>query len=323
MTSPDDLEARLLALGESIDVPSPPPDDVARAVRARLRSQLAPATPAPDSGTPTPEAPTAPASPAPEAPAVPGGPVPRDPVPETGTPEAPAVPGGPVPRDPVPETGTPEAPAVPGGPRVLRRAWEALRDGGRVRRRAVVAAVAILTALLLGATPAGRAAVAEILRFAGVELRVGGPGPLPSGVPQPLPGERRVTMEQAREQVAFPISVPAALGDPAEVRVSDGGRVVSLFWPGLRLDEYDGSLHLVFRKELGPPWPEETGVGGVKAEWIPAHHGLTYLPRSGGEAEIRPRSAGPTLIWQRERVGLRLEGVGELGRAQEIARSVR
>ncbi|MEU3163653.1 hypothetical protein [Streptosporangium sp. NPDC006930] len=302
MTSPDDLEARLLALGESIDVPSPPPDDVARAVRARLRSQLAPATPAPDSGTPTPEAPTAPASPAPEAP---------------------AVPGGPVPRDPVPETRTPEAPAVPGGPRVLRRAWEALRDGGRVRRRAVVAAVAILTALLLGATPAGRAAVAEILRFAGVELRVGGPGPLPSGVPQPLPGERRVTMEQAREQVAFPISVPAALGDPAEVRVSDGGRVVSLFWPGLRLDEYDGSLHLVFRKELGPPWPEETGVGGVKAEWIPAHHGLTYLPRSGGEAEIRPRSAGPTLIWQRGRVGLRLEGVGELGRAQEIARSVR
>ncbi|MFF5109024.1 hypothetical protein [Streptosporangium sp. NPDC000509] len=302
MTSPDDLEARLLALGESIDVPSPPPDDVARAVRARLRSQLAPAASAPDSGTPDPEAPAAPGSPVPESP----------------DPEAPAVPGS-----PVPETRTPEAPAVPGGPRVLRRAWEALRDGGRVRRRAVVAAVAILVALLLGATPAGRAAVAEILRFAGVELRIGGPGPLPSGVPQPLPGERRVTLEQAREQVAFPVSVPAVLGDPAEVRVSDGGRVVSLFWPGLRLDEYDGSLHLVFRKELGPPWPEDVGVGAVKAQWIPAHHGLTYLPRSGGEAEVRPRPAGPTLIWQRGRVGLRLEGVGELGRAQEIARSVR
>ncbi|MEU8035367.1 hypothetical protein [Streptosporangium sp. NPDC049078] len=302
MTSPDDLEARLLALGESIDVPSPPPDDVARAVRARLRSQLAPAASAPDSGTPDPEAPAAPGSPVPESP----------------VPEAPAVPGS-----PAPETRTPEAPAVPGGPRVLRRAWEALRDGGRVRRRAVVAAVAILTALLLGATPAGRAAVAEILRFAGVELRIGGPGPLPSGVPQPLPGERRVTLEQAREQVAFPVSVPAALGDPAEVRVSDGGRVVSLFWPGVRLDEYDGSLHLVFRKELGPPWPEDAGVGAVKAQWIPAHHGLTYLPRSGGRAEVRPRPAGPTLIWQRGRVGLRLEGVGELGRAQEIARSVR
>ncbi|GAA4179821.1 hypothetical protein GCM10022252_01820 [Streptosporangium oxazolinicum] len=282
MTSPDDLEARLLALGESLDVPSPPPADVARSVRARLEPRLAPETPAPAPGSPVP-----------------------------------------APGSPAPETRVPEAPAVPGAPGALRRAWEALRDGGRARRRAVVAVVAILVALFLGATPAGRAAVAEILRFAGVELRIGGPGPLPSGVPQPLPGERRVTLERAREQVAFPISIPAALGDPAEVRVSDGGRVVSLFWPGLRLDEYDGGLQLVFRKDLGPPWPEETGVGAAEAQWIPAHHGLTYLPRGGGEAAVRPRPAGPTLIWQRGRVGLRLEGVEELGPALEIARSVR
>ncbi|WP_440070939.1 hypothetical protein [Streptosporangium sp. OZ121] len=300
MTSPDDLEARLLALGESLDVPSPPPADVARAVRARLESSLASGTPA--SGTPAPETPVT------ETPA-PGTPVPETPATAPGT----AAPG----------TRVPEAPGVPGAPGALRRGWEALRDGGRARRRAAVAAVAILVALLLGATPAGRAAVAEILRFAGVEFRAGGPGPLPSGVPQPLPGERRVTLERAREQVAFPISLPAALGAPTEVRTSDGGRVVSLFWPGLRLDEYDGSLHLVFRKELGPPWPQETSVGASRAQWIPVHHGLSYLPRSGGQAAVRPRPAGPTLIWQRGRVGLRLEGVGELGRALEIARSVR
>ncbi|MER5647228.1 hypothetical protein [Streptosporangium sp. NPDC002524] len=294
MTSPDDLEVQLLALGRSLDVPSPPPADVARAVRTRLEPPLAPETPALE--TPAPAT-----------------------TPETPTPETTA----PVPGTPASGTRVPEAPAVPGGPGALRRGWGALRAGGRARRRAAVAAVAILAALLLGATPAGRAAVAEILRFAGVEFRTGAPGPLPSGVPQPLPGERRVTLEQAREQVAFPISLPAALGDPTEVRVSDGGRVVSLFWPGLRLDEYDGSLHLVFRKELGPPWPQETGVGAATAQWIPVHHGLTYLPRSGGQAVIRPRPAGPTLIWQRERVGLRLEGVGELSRALEIARSVR
>jgi hypothetical protein len=257
VTSSDDLEARLLDLGESLDVPSPHPAEVARAVRARL------------------------------------------------------------------EVPAPEAPAVTGGRGVLRRGWGALRAGGRARRRAAIAAVAILVALLLGATPAGRAAVAEILRFAGVELRIGDPGPLPSWAPQPLPGERRVTLEQAREQVAFPIAVPAALGEPAEVRVGDGGRVVSLLWPGLRLDEYDGSLLLVFRKELGPPWPLETRVGDAEAQWIPAPHGLTYLPRRGGEAEARPRAAGPTLIWQRGQVGLRLEGPGDIGRALEIARSVR
>ncbi|MFB9678473.1 hypothetical protein [Streptosporangium vulgare] len=309
MTSPDDLEARLLALGRSLDVPSPPPADVARAVRTRLESPLASETPALE--TPALEMPPL-ETPAPAT-------TPEAPAPETSAP----VPGTPAPGTPAPGTRVPEAPALPGGPGALRRGWEALRNGGRARRRAAVAAVAILVALLLGATPAGRAAVVEILRFAGVEFRTGGPGPLPSGVPQPLPGERRVTLERARELVAFPISLPAALGDPAEVRVSDGGRVVSLFWPGLRLDEYDGSLHLVFRKELGPPWPQETAVGGSTAQWIPVHHGLTYVPRSGGQAVIRPRPAGPTLIWQRERVGLRLEGVGELGRALEIARSVR
>ncbi|WP_051753462.1 hypothetical protein [Streptosporangium amethystogenes] len=257
MTSSDDLEARLLDLGEFLDVPSPPPDEVARAVRARL------------------------------------------------------------------EVPAPEAPAVTGGRGVLRRGWGTLRAGGRARRRAVVAAVAILVALFLGATPAGRAAVVEILRFAGVELRIGDPGPLPSWAPQPLPGERRVTLEQAGGQVAFPIAVPTALGEPDEVRVSDSGRVVSLLWPGLRLDEYDGGLLPVYRKELGPPWPMETRVGDAEAQWIPAHHGLTYLPRGGGETEARPRAAGPTLIWRRGQVGLRLEGPGDIGRALEIARSVR
>ncbi|MEU8384379.1 hypothetical protein [Streptosporangium sp. NPDC048865] len=55
MTSPDDLEAQLLALGESLDVPSPPPADVARAVRARLESPPVPETPLPE--TPVPETP--------------------------------------------------------------------------------------------------------------------------------------------------------------------------------------------------------------------------------------------------------------------------
>ena len=179
----------------------------------------------------------------------------------------------------------------------------------------------VLVALFFGATPAGRAAVVEVLRFAGVELRIGDPGPLPSGVPSPLPGERRVTLEQAREQVSFAISVPSRLGEPSEVRVSDGGRVVSLFWPGVRLDEYDGMLQVAFRKELGPPWPEEVTLGTSQAWWIPAKHGLTYLPRGGGEAPARARLADPTLIWQQGLVGLRLEGVGDLQRAREIARS--
>ncbi|GAA4222563.1 hypothetical protein FHR32_003870 [Streptosporangium album] len=262
MTSPDDLEARLLALGESLDIPAPQPDEVAHAVRARLES-----LPAAD--------------------------------------RRPARRLGGLPRLPVRR--------APRGSGWLRPA---------TRRRGIVSVVAILVALLLGGTPVGRAAVTEVLRFAGIELEIGGPGPLPAGLPEPLPGEHRVTLEQAREQVAFPVSVPTALSDPRDVRVSDGGRVVSLFWPGLRLDEYDGMLLGVFRKELGT-WPQEVALGTAQAWWIPARHGLSYLPRGGGEAPVRARPAAPTLIWQRGQVGLRLEGTGDLRRALEIARSAR
>ncbi|MFJ2030440.1 hypothetical protein [Streptosporangium sp. NPDC087985] len=271
MTSPDDLEAQLLALGEDLDIPAPPPAEVVRAVRARLDS-----LPAAD----------------------------RHPAPGPST----RRPGG-LPRVPVRR-----ASGEPGGP----------RPAVRLRRRAIVSAVAVLVALLLGGTPVGRAAVMEVLRFAGVELEIGGPGPLPSGLPEPLPGEHRVTLEQARRQVAFPISVPAVLGDPRDVRVSDGGRVVSLLWPEARLDEYDGRLQVVFRKELGMNWPEEVVLGTSPGWWIPARHGLSYLPRAGGgELPVRPRTAAPTLIWQRGQVGLRLEGAGDLQRALEIAGSAR
>lgn len=317
MTSPDDLEARLLALGESLDVPAPPPAEVARAVRARLESRPAPDRDPAAPGLPSVDRP-------PTAPGVP---------PEGGSPAAPGVP--PEGRSPVvpgwPAADRDRTPQPPSGPSShrpgdlprtpVRRAWRRLGPGVRLRRRMIISAVAVLVALFLGGTPVGRAAVVEILRFAGVELRVGDPGPPPSGMPAPLPGERRVTLEQARGQVAFPILVPAELGDPREVRVSDGGRVVSLFWPGVRLDEYDGTLEVVFRKELGPPWPEEVYLGPSPAQWIPARHGLVYLPRGGGAAPVRPRSAGPALIWQSARTGLRLEGVDDLQRALRIARS--
>jgi hypothetical protein len=187
------------------------------------------------------------------------------------------------------------------------------------RRRLVTALAALLVALLVGATPQGRAAVAEILRFAGIEMRIGAPAPAVTGTPSKLPGEHPVTLDEARRMVGFPIAVPAELGEPREVRVSDEGRVVSLFWPGIRLDEYDGTLSVVFRKELGPPYPEQFHGGW----WIPQHHGLTYVPRDGSPAVVTERLAGPTLVTQRKFVGLRLEGVAERHRAEEIISSLR
>ncbi|WP_051458614.1 hypothetical protein [Microbispora sp. ATCC PTA-5024] len=253
-----DLEADLLALGESLDVPAPPPSGVARAVRARLEREAAPG------------------------------------------------------HEAVPGSGPGTEPG-----RADRNRWGMLRRF-RPSPRRVAAGVAVVLAVLLGATPQGRAAVASVLRFAGVEIHVGEPGPLPTGVPRPLPGERRVTLDEARASVRFPVAVPSALPEPADVRVADGGRVVTLFWPGIRLDEYDGTLGVVFRKDLGEPWPEEEPQ--IRGWWIQQPHGVSYVPSQGVPRE--ERVAGPTLIWQRHSVGLRLEGP-DLAGALRIAASVR
>lgn len=244
MTSSDDdrfgpfagLEADLRALGAALEVPAPPPADVARAVRARLA-----------------------------------------------------------------------------------------RPAGRVRHapRRLTAIVSVCLVALIAVTPQGRAAVVTILRFAGVEISVGGPGPLPTGVPGPLPDERRVTLDQARQAVRFPIAMPSTLGEPSDVRIADGGRVVTLLWPGLRLDEFDGTLDVVFRKDLGEPWPQR--VSGVNGWWIRRPHAVSYLPRHGG-APREERVAGPTLIWQRDtgdaNVGMRLE-CADYQEALRIARSMK
>ncbi|GII79798.1 hypothetical protein Sru01_47800 [Sphaerisporangium rufum] len=249
----DALERELLALGAVLEVPAPPPDAVARAVRARLAAEDAPAVDA--------------------------------------------------------------APARPAAARRPRR-W-----------RRVAALVAAVTLALAGLTPQGQAAVARVLRFAGVQLDLGGPGPLPSGgpsgVPSPLPGERRTSLAEARRAVAFPFGVPAVLGEPPEVRIADHGRVVSLLWPGVRLDAYDGLLDVVWRKELGPPWPEDVTVGADPGRWIAGPHELIYLPRAGRGPVPLARRAAATLIWRHGGTGYRLEGPVDLTAARRIAGSVR
>jgi hypothetical protein len=174
--------------------------------------------------------------------------------------------------------------------------------------------VAALLAVLI-ATPPGRAAIIHVLRFAGIELRQE-PGPVPSPRNSAsLPGARPTSLEQARHQVSFPILVPAALGRPGEVVVSDGGRVVSLIYRttpyGLvRMDEFAGRLdQIYFEKIVHSNDVTEVEVNGTKALWIKGPHELVYVTRDGYEAAASARlTTGNTLIWGTRQVAVRLEG---------------
>ncbi|MGW6495858.1 hypothetical protein [Nonomuraea angiospora] len=195
----------------------------------------------------------------------------------------------------------------------------------RRRRRArwkVVTAVVLVVIAITAATPQGRAAVVRILRFAGIELRVGDAPPKAVISVTPLPYEHTVDQDGLKAEVKFQVRTLKALGEPERTTVSDRGRVVSMFWPGgVRLDQFDGGLDPVLFKKLGPPWPDYVKVGPYQAWWIPGAHPLGYLSRQDG-TEIPLRQAGPTLIWQQDALNYRLEGVKTKEEAVRVAASL-
>ena len=221
-----------------------------------------------------------------------------------------------------------------------RRSGRRGRWPGRWRARWRVAVVVVLALLcVLAVTSPGRAVISQVFRFAGIELRQE-PGPPPAPLPTPVPtstsstgppsGERRMSLDQARRLVAFPILVPAALGVPDAATVRDDGRVASLIYRRtpygeVRVDEFDGRLDsLVFTKFVHARDAAEVRVDGRKALWVKRPHEVLYLRRDGTMDMAAARlTTGNTLIWDTGRVVLRLEGAIDRDRAIAIAATAR
>jgi len=178
-------------------------------------------------------------------------------------------------------------------------------------RAALIAALTVVA--LAVAIPQSRAAIAHVLRLGGVELR---PAPGPTPAPHPsLPGEHRMSLGQARQRVAFPILVPARLGQPVAVTVSDSGRVATLIYDRtpygqVRLDEFDGHLDPVyFEKYVQVGSVSEVSVNGTKGLWVTGPQEIVYVRSDGMIMQASARlTAGSTLIWGTPQVALRLEG---------------
>jgi hypothetical protein len=239
-----------------------------------------------------------------------------------------------------------EAPA-PGPGRARRR----LAGLGRLtgwRRLAVVGLAAVLlAAAVLVASPGTREAVARRLGLRGVGVELGGPPP-PTVTTRP--GERldlglgqRVTLEEARRRVGFPVLVPSAAGfrQPNAVYVDQavpaGGRVDLVYRarPGLPASPFT-DVGLLVTELRGRPTPdfikkvaraglvEEVTVDGQPGYWFSGEpHFFTYLDATGQFRDEQTRLAGNTLIWQRGDLTLRIEG--QIGRqeALALARSMR
>jgi hypothetical protein len=217
------------------------------------------------------------------------------------------------------------------------------RPGWR-RIAAVTLALVVLAAGIVVATPSAREAVARRLGLPGVAIHLGGQVPpvtsLPPGVGANLDLGRRVTLEQAGATASFGVLVPTAAGfdRPDAVYLSDdlpGGRVDFVYRPrpglptspgtgvGLLITQFSADL-MVEKIAKGTNEVRMVNVGGETGYWFgPGEHFFTYLDRGGGVRNDTSRLAGPTLLWSRGPVTLRLEGQLNLSRAVEIASSMR
>jgi hypothetical protein len=200
------------------------------------------------------------------------------------------------------------------------RAWQGLVDASRRwRARATVALVAVLLALL--ATPPVRAAVADWFGFAGVKVEQG--PDLGDDAPPPPLVEGTLTVGRAAELVGFTPLVPAELGPPQRVEVSDDHLIVSMGWSiddgPVRLDQFDGRLDYTIAKTS--PGVQYANVDGTDALWFERPHEVVVLDEEGNRREESARLAGHTLIWPVGNLTMRLEGDLTLGRAIEIAES--
>jgi hypothetical protein len=178
------------------------------------------------------------------------------------------------------------------------------------RRRAVAAVAAAALVAGLGLSPQVRAAAVDLLQLVGIELSGDRPDSSPDPA-QPLPGSRGTDLGRAAADAAFPVSVPASLGEPGQVRVADAGRVVSMQWRDgdLVLDQFDGRLGPVFEKQVGGVEVQDVDVDGVPAWWVAGPHDLMYVDRDGEVVHATARLAGRTLFWETpDEVTVRLEG---------------
>jgi hypothetical protein len=213
------------------------------------------------------------------------------------------------------EAATPPRATLP------RRAAAVVGGLSRGRRAVAVVVVAILVAL--GAAAPATATITHWLGIGGVVV-VPAQGDPVAGSPPAVVDGTAVPLADARARVSFPLVVPAALGDPDQVRVSPDTDVVTMQWlaGGVRLDQFGGRPDPMFVKRYYGDAQYVT-VAGADAVWLARPHPLEYIDPTGRPRVESERTSGPSLLWQRGAVTLRLEGVPTAEQAVVIADSVR
>lgn len=198
---------------------------------------------------------------------------------------------------------------------------------GRLRNRwrALVAGLLVLLGGLALAPPV-RATVANWLGLDGVVVRQVPSGPTTAPQP-PAASSAGLSLAEAAARVGFTPVVPAELGPPKGIEVSPDRRILVMSWQTadgtVRLEQFAGRVSPTYVKQVYDQ-VEVVPLRETVAYWFKSPHELVLVDLHGVERTQKARTAGPTLVWERdETVTLRLEGIAQRNRAQAVAESVR
>ena len=202
----------------------------------------------------------------------------------------------------------------------------------RWRLRPALAIPLAVLAVAVGGVAAVPSARSAVLRWLGIEgVRIERVPEAPTRAPSPaLDLGERIPLAPAT-------LVPQALGRPDAVYDAPGDMVTLLYRPrpglpeseqsgaGALLSQFPGRTNVQFiRKFAGPDTTiERVQVDGEPGYWVAGEpHGLLYEDPTGEIREAPTRLAGPTLVWRRGALTLRLEADVSKSRALAIASSV-
>ncbi|MFD3402476.1 hypothetical protein ACFWUU_17450 [Kribbella sp. NPDC058693] len=157
----------------------------------------------------------------------------------------------------------------------------------------------------LALTPPVRATVAEWLRIGGVQAQPVGTGPS-TAPPVPTVGSH-LSLEQAAQTAGFTPKLPKQLGPPIGVEASNG--FIATSWTGVRLEQFQTGIDPLYMKRY---YGSLEYIEEINAFWFKTPHDLVLVNKHV------VRIAGPTLVWERDGVTFRLEGVDKT-RAIELA----
>ena len=203
------------------------------------------------------------------------------------------------------------------------------------RRRPWVYAAAALAVMLAGLALAQSEAVSRWLGVRGIRIILLDRAPRAPVVADLRLG-RKVSLAEVRRAVPFRVLIPAALGNPDEIYLSDDRRVSLIYRArpdlprahetgvGLLVTEFQAEIDSSYFKKVasGSTRVESVTVGSGRGFWITGAHTLVYRDRTGTREDTL-RLAGNVLIWERDGVTFRFESALPKEASLRIAESMR